>query len=599
MGQLGVRPAARRIGGQDDQARVAEAPEHVPLRVGDLGPQDPPAGDELGASGRAAHQAQQYPVQDVPRGAGQPGGGFLGEPVQRAPDTAHLVVTGEGDGLAALPVPQLGQGELEQRQRPVRRVLDDLVDEPGLEPYSARGRRALYGLSHLHRGERRQQVQPLVEPGVEARDFLQDRLEVGPQRQHQPGRVVGRLGRRDQQVEQVRVGRLIGRQQLLELVDDEEQRAVLAAQQPGRPGQPFLPEAVGLAPDVVGWHGDAVVPLGPQQALGEPEPGILSRLDDGHRPPPLAAQPGHQPAPDQGGLAHSRRPHDDHHRPFQDPLAELRDLGVAAEEHGGVPGRERLEPRGMASAVPAGNRTALPMPGRSPSAAGDRRPVRQQPDRPAGPGVPDRRAAVAGLGLDALPAPALHLHKLAADLAFEVEVHPHAGVPGRDARVSEHPHDRAGPGCHGRQQGGARGVRRVLGKQQAGHVPFPGTGASRRRRGPADHSGRADGAPRHQAELQLNQLGAVRLPLLVLAPAEGGVDDVRAGHHVTGPDQQSEARGRPSRRPASQPDDRPFVVVRCRVPGALSGQDLSQVIVIFRLNLGAVVPRRAGSARRT
>ncbi len=104
-----------------------------------------------------ADQPQQHPVEDLSRGVGELGGFLLGEPVQRAADATHLVVASEGQGLAALRLPQLRQGELQHRQRTPGGVAENLINQPRLKatPRAAAGRSTAWRICSAVRGDSR------------------------------------------------------------------------------------------------------------------------------------------------------------------------------------------------------------------------------------------------------------------------------------------------------------------------------------------------------------------------------------------------------------------------------------------------------------
>jgi len=55
-------------------------------------------------------------IEEMGGGVGELNSFLVGEPVQRATDTAHLAVTLEGQGLVMLRLPQFGKSELQHRQ---------------------------------------------------------------------------------------------------------------------------------------------------------------------------------------------------------------------------------------------------------------------------------------------------------------------------------------------------------------------------------------------------------------------------------------------------------------------------------------------------
>ena len=74
-------------------------------------------------------------------------------------------------------------------------------------------------------------------------------------------------------------------QQLLELVDHHQQRAVLAAQEPRHRAEPFRAQLVDLALGLLKRHRHLRAVLRAQQPGGKPRPWILARPDQRHRPP--------------------------------------------------------------------------------------------------------------------------------------------------------------------------------------------------------------------------------------------------------------------------------------------------------------------------
>ena len=190
------------------------------------------AGRQLGVAGRSADQPQQHPVHHLDRGVGQLRRPVLGEPVQRATHTAHLVVTGEGQRLAALGLPQPGQSELQHRQRRVRGLLQDQIEQSRLEAHAPGSGGLFDRLAQLPAGQRGQQVKPVIQPRMAARNTLQHLQEIRAQGQHHPACIRRGSCRGQQHIQQRLICRHVPGKQFFELVDHQEQGTVLATQEP-------------------------------------------------------------------------------------------------------------------------------------------------------------------------------------------------------------------------------------------------------------------------------------------------------------------------------------------------------------------------------
>lgn len=147
---------------------------------------------------------------------------------------AERLVVGEREHVIPAPGPQLEQGLLQQRQRAglLRRIVDQARHQLGLEVHPEVARRALDDHAQLG-AARRAEIDPReLAVAVGPQRAGEERgVEVGAQREHQGHARVG--AQRAQRGEPPALGVVARREQLLELIDDQEQRSggLLARQQ--------------------------------------------------------------------------------------------------------------------------------------------------------------------------------------------------------------------------------------------------------------------------------------------------------------------------------------------------------------------------------
>ena len=190
------------------------------------------SGGPIGVAGSGAHQAKEHPVDHVGGDAVKFGYLLIGELVERPTYATHRLVAGEVQGLVPLGLPQPSKGELKQWQRPSGGITHDLLHQTLLKPNAPVRRGAAYRVAGMILCQRRERVQPLIEPGCAPRDREKRGQEIDAHRVDQPARVVGDLGPREEEVKQFRL-RLAAGQQLLELVHHDQERSTRAVQEPG------------------------------------------------------------------------------------------------------------------------------------------------------------------------------------------------------------------------------------------------------------------------------------------------------------------------------------------------------------------------------
>ena len=180
-------------------------------------------------SGVDAHEAKEDLAAGCPRRRAEACVEILGTPAERADDPAGRDVALERQHVAGAVREQLGQRVLQERHgaRLVADVGDDLGDEPRLEANADASCRPLDRLGELVLRRRRDRDHPGPEQLPELRVAEGMVEEVGAQRDENARRRAGVVGERGEACEEPAARLLVGRQreQLLELVDDEQQLA--------------------------------------------------------------------------------------------------------------------------------------------------------------------------------------------------------------------------------------------------------------------------------------------------------------------------------------------------------------------------------------
>ena len=158
--------------------------------------------------------------------------------LQRAVETAHRPVRRGGQHVAGAPVEQLGQGVLEQRERPwlAADIGDQLAEQGRLERHPLRFGGAQRGGLQLFCRQLRDVDDAGAEPCTELGVRQLVGVEVGSQREHDTDAAVRVVDRRHEvRQEPLADCRVVDeREQLLELVDDQHEVRVVAGQDPQR-----------------------------------------------------------------------------------------------------------------------------------------------------------------------------------------------------------------------------------------------------------------------------------------------------------------------------------------------------------------------------
>lgn len=217
--------------GEDDELAGGQLPCHVEEFGGEVGGAGGPAGEGVAVAGPG--QLHEQPPGTVLLGLRQLREGLFRVSDEGARDSAEVVVGGVGEHRAGAALPQLGQGELDQRHPAglVARVRDDPLRQPRLEPQPRHG---VDGRGH----------RPFQVAGVQRRDEPHGVAdEVGRAGRHQHVEGVGPRGgddpqhgravlarQRGEQPEQTACGGRFGARVLLELVDEDD---VPGARSPG------------------------------------------------------------------------------------------------------------------------------------------------------------------------------------------------------------------------------------------------------------------------------------------------------------------------------------------------------------------------------
>jgi hypothetical protein len=291
------------------------------------------------------HQPQQEAAHRVALVGAEPGDQPIGVAAQRAADAAQR---GERLGadrprLDVARVPQLGQRELEQRQ-PARRVLgllDQVVDQRlGLVRHALGRRRPDDHLADPLAGDRRQEVERAGHLLAEHRQRRGARQEVGPAARQDADRRRAHGERRQRDRDHPRLIGIGQREQLLELIHEQEQAARRSVARD---------VAADRARHLVGGRAQqrgepGLVHRGPRgERRGERAHRVAARQHVDARPAVVLDQPRHRAGPAQRRLAVARVAADQDERLGAHAIDELADLLAAAEEQRAVRGVERGE----------------------------------------------------------------------------------------------------------------------------------------------------------------------------------------------------------------------------------------------------------------
>ena len=328
-GQDRVVREAHPVDVQGQQSRRDEAGHQIPLRPRQIRPLHGPRGVRR-AVARLHHAQHEASHVGLLRGL-QRAPEFLRCDLHCAGDAAGGLVVGHGQRVPGAPRPGPGQRVGEQRQP--RRVVPG-VGEHALGQAVGQGqadlrRRTFDDLTQRDAAHRLDQQLVGVRRGRDPRVRGARGVEVGADRQHDPGPRLRADGQRDQHIEERRALLRIGAEgeQLLELVHDENQGARGDLEHRGRFGTQCRRGQAGRSRGVQRGGERAQRPLTRRQQTRRGD--LLARAHG-------CAQPRQQSGADQGGLAAARSPGDDEHGVLGEPGDQGVDFRAASEEQAGV-----------------------------------------------------------------------------------------------------------------------------------------------------------------------------------------------------------------------------------------------------------------------